>query len=432
MSFLKTFSDTLQLRAYQALLERKIETATAITKSRHLALFAWALPPNSNAGVFRPLSFIKYSKDRGWKISAFHGTPPVNQSQCGSTLLHQIPPSTTLECVPPSNLQPSYRLTPQIDGGFPNAVELARRAIRTLGKSPPAIVAASGPPFYTFVAARYVARYFAVPFVLDYRDEWSECPFDFVSRNRDNRAWEKRCLADADAVVFTTASHLDHQVRVFRELARERAHLIPNGWDADDFDAAQLAAHSNQRSNTTITLSHIGTLSGHNLPNSFLEQVAAVLKHDQELRRRLIIRFIGRRSSDADNALTSFPYPGNIQIIDHVDKQDANRLMIESDALLLISSPGLERYLPGKLFDYVAARRPILVTGVPGETTAVVSQLEAGAHALDTDGLEKAIHRLQDGFNLDPEKIESWLHHHRRDVLANQFFDLLDGHIRSN
>lgn len=393
----------------------------------NLAIFAWALPPNSNAGVFRPLSFIKYGERLGWHISAFHAPAPSNQSQNGQSLLLQIPEHTQLHSVPPSRLRPSYRLTPQIDGGYCNALEMALYAINTLSESPPDAVLASGPPFHTFVAASFVAKHFGVPLILDYRDEWTECPFDFVSKNSDDVKWEKRCLETAAAVIFTTQSHIEHQTRVFSELSYTKTHLISNGWDVDDFDAAGSEARRKPVSDSDIfQLSHIGTLAGHNLPGNFLSNVEQAFDMLPVLRERLRIRFVGRRSPEADNQLQRFAYQDNLEIIDHVDKRTANRLMMESDALLLISAMGLERYLPGKLFDYVASRRPILVAGQPGESANVIKLLHAGLHIRDASELVSALEAPLRWSNPDSSLVSSWLNDHRRDVLAAKLFSLLE------
>ncbi|MFN4065410.1 MAG: hypothetical protein ACK4JA_14520, partial [Parazoarcus communis] len=111
---------------------------------------------------------------------------------------------------------------------------------------------------------------------------------------------------------------------------------------------------------------------------------------------------------------------------DHVDKRTANQLMMESDALLLISAEGLERYLPGKLFDYVASRRPILVAGQPGESANVVKLLHAGLHIRDASELISALETPSRWSNPDSPLVSSWLNDHRRDVLAARLFSLLE------
>lgn len=395
---------------------------------RHLALFAWALPPNSNAGVYRPLSFIRYGTELGWRIDAFQGEVPTNQNEHGNELLSHVPANAKLYIVPSSPRQPSYRLFPQIDGGFKNALTDARYAIQLLAKDPPDIVLASGPPFHVFLAAYFVAKRFGVPLVLDYRDEWTECPFDFVSKGNQDRFWERRCLAAATAVLFTTQSHLEHQLAQFAELKKEKAHLIPNGWESDDF-----LINDNQNdiqksaNNGILNLAHIGNLASHTLPDDFLKALAELLTNEPEWQKRIIVNFIGRRSPAATSVLDSFPYRDNLKLINHVGKREANRLMQEADVLLLIAAPELERYLPGKLFDYVAAHRPILIFGSPGESSRVLEKIGVGSLCPSGSGklLGEALQLLwKTDIRKNSTILQKWLDHHKRANLAKEAFDI--------
>jgi glycosyltransferase involved in cell wall biosynthesis len=395
---------------------------------RHLALLA-PLPPHTGAGVHRPLSFMQYGARRGWRIDAFVGPAPDKEREHGEELLARVPASARLHVVPPPTRQPSHNFFPRVDGGFTKALAHARVAIDALHDDPPDVVLASGPPFFTFVAARFVARHFDVPFVLDYRDEWTECPFDFVKKDGDDLKWERRCLAEAEAVLFVTESFLEHQLRVFPQLDRRRAHVVPNGWDPDDFAiASRDSASTPHQMNGIVQIAHVGALSGHTPPFEFLESVQQLLDDRPEWIARLRVSFIGRRSLTADAALREFPYPEVVEVIDQVGKREAIRRMHDADVLLVLSAPGLERYLPSKLFEYLASRRPVLIFGSAGESSALVEKLGAGMLCGPGSGeaLANALTALCD-LELPPHDhaVSAWLQNHRRDVLSARAFDTI-------
>lgn len=425
---LSTLIDTLLLGKYWVSLEMGA-TNGCVRTDKNLALMTWALPPNTNAGVYRPLSFLKYGRKYGWNIDAFCGETPLNQRQHGEELLSQIPSDVKIHVVQSPCQVPSYSLFPRIDGGFKNALAFARDAIRILEANPPSVVMASGPPFFSFVAAFFTARWFGVPLVLDYRDEWSQCPFDFVDKSGHDVWWERRCLLAASAVIFTTESHRRHQLMTFKELRESVTHVVPNGWEASDFSEQDNIAESAVRTNTTFTLAHVGNLAGHTPPHNFLNSLSQVLHENDNLRKLFRLQLIGRRSSEADSVIMSFPYKENIEIIDHVGKREANMRMRKADALLLIATVELQRYLPGKLFDYVAARRPILIFGSEGESSNLLCRLGVGVicEPNNPSKLLEVLQNLITSENIaENNKIEVWLDAHRRDVLARKAFDILE------
>jgi len=431
MTLVQTLIDSAVVGADWLSLERpRLRRSASAQPGRHLALFAWALPPNSGAGVHRPLSFIRYGSGAGWRIDAFCGEPRDEQRQHGDELLSRVPRGATLHAVPRSSRQPSYRFFTPIDGGLTNALAFAHHASTTLANDPPDIVLASGPPFSMFVAGLLVSRRFGVPLVLDYRDEWTECPYDFVNKDGNDRAWERRCLRAADAVLFTTESHRRHQLATFPELLSRKAHLVPNGWEPDDFvDAGRKPRVVEPTEAAVVCLSHVGTLAGHIPPNDFLDSLQQLLTEEPGRIPSIRIQFIGRRSSSVDAAIRTFKFPTVIEVIDHVGKREANRRMQESDGLLLLAAPDLERYLPGKLFDYLASRRPVLVFGSRGESATLVDQLGAGVFCPSGSvaALRDALVRLQ---KLDMtgqrDSVDDWLREHRREALASRAFAVIE------
>jgi glycosyltransferase involved in cell wall biosynthesis len=439
VTFFRTLADTALSGATLLSLElpslrwnRGAHVGGGSRDGRHLALFA-PVPPHTGAGVHRPLSFVQYGARQGWRIDAFGGPAPGHESEHGNELLARVPPSARLHVVPPSSRQPSHNYFPRVDGGFTNALAHAVFANDALRHDPPDVVLASGPPFFTFVAARFVARHFGVPLVLDYRDEWTECPFDFVTKDGDDLTWERRCLAEAAAVLFVTESFLKHQLSVFPQLDRRKAHVVPNGWDPDDFAIASRDSLTAQRvRDAVVRVAHVGALSGHTPPFEFLERVRQLIEERPEWLSRLRISFIGRRSLTADAAIRAFPYPEVVELVDQVGKREAIRRMHDADVLLVLSAPGLERYLPSKLFEYLATRRPVLIFGSAGESSALVEKLGAGMLCPPGSG-EALGDTLTKLCTLDQRPhdhaVSAWLQEHRRDVLSARAFATIDSLI---
>lgn len=97
--------------------------------------------------------------------------------------------------------------------------------------------------------------------------------------------------------------------------------------------------------------------------------------------------------------------------------------------LLLINEPGLARYRPGKLYDYLAAGRSVLVFGEGGEVADLVRALDAGMRvpAGDESALAEAREALEagTGYRTDDRGRREWLRAHTRQRLADEMFAIL-------
>jgi glycosyltransferase involved in cell wall biosynthesis len=280
------------------------------------------------------------------------------------------------------------------------------------------------------MAGYYLRREFGCGLVLDYRDEWTECPFDFVMPGTSDRSWEERCLRAADRVVFTTRSQLEHQLEVFKGLSYGKCAVIPNGWGADDSLAeGPPSAPVGKAGSARYDLSFIGTSGSWTMPGAFLEVLDQVLRRRPDLGQTLRLRFIGRKCEGAIDQLKHFSYQETLDVIEEVPQPAALQMMRSSAALLLLNEPRLSRYLPGKLYEYIAARRPVLVFGEGGEVAGLIRRLGAGVVVPKNNpaALEHAIDRIVSGNLKAPSgaSIATWLSNHTRERMARRFFDLV-------
>jgi hypothetical protein len=176
-------------------------------------LLAWFFPPMLSGGTYRPLSLVKHGSELGWRFCVLGGVPRAPTGAPGAHLLAQVPDGTRV-----IRIEEGRRYFFTIDGGLATALDAVAAVKTELGQTVPRAVIASGPPFTMFVAGRFLARWYDVPLVVDYRDEWTESPFEFVKPGRLDGWWERRCLESADLVVFTTESQRDHALTTFPRL----------------------------------------------------------------------------------------------------------------------------------------------------------------------------------------------------------------------
>ncbi|MBK9363217.1 MAG: glycosyltransferase [Rubrivivax sp.] len=274
-------------------------------------MLVWEFAPAVAGGVYRPAALARYALRAGWDVTVVTAPAPTQPSQAGLDLLAYVGPGVRIIRFKPSGLVPSVRLFPRVDGSLVNALDMADGARRAFGGDLPARIVASGPPFCSHVAAMWLAGSSNRQVILECRDEWTSCPFDFVDTGGDNPRWESRCLQRADRVVVTTESQKRQMVARFGAAFVRSCTVVPNGWEPSESagrDEVTAGAPPGQ-----VVLTFAGKLGGHTDAGRFLQALARLLARRPEWKSCLRVRFVGAKRADAKRQLDTFEHP---QVLD--------------------------------------------------------------------------------------------------------------------
>ena len=275
----------------------------------------------------------------------------------------------------------------------------------------------------TFVSAFFLARRFAVPLALDYRDEWNLRPPSFVQPSRFGKRWENRILALASTVLFATEGLRDLYAVTSGATENSKHHFAPNGWDPEDFEAAS-AISRQAESRSKFTISFVGRSGPHTDPAQFLESFSAVMNRSADLRQCIVVRFVGPKTSESEIALVRIRdhFPECIELSGPVPKDTAVAEILDADTVLLLLDPFFSTAVPGKLFEYIAADKPVLVYGDCGVAADLVRELGAGlvVPSGDTAALDAALRQLlrEPLEHWRTAKRQNWIQAHTREALS--------------
>jgi len=196
----------------------------------------------------------------------------------------------------------------------------------------------------------------------------------------------------AAAVARAVARRADAIVAVSDAIAAEAAVLEPtgelvtiaNGCDFDDFSG--LEYHRSER----FRITHTGSFFGKRDPRPFLTAL-----HDSGLHG--VARFIGGfRSADREWA-EELGLGDRLELHPYVPRRRSLELQRDSEALLLLIPEAAGRgrgVLSGKVFEYIAAERPILAVVPPdGAAAKLIEETQAGVVAPpeDVDAIRAAL-----------------------------------------
>ncbi len=360
---------------------------------RHLAFLAYNFPPMGGGGVQRSVKFVKYLPLFGWVPTVVAADDPSYWAR-DDTLLGDIAPDTAVRRLSPtrpgalryllSRLCSEAAANRIVDGLFiPDDRVLwavrAALAVRVMVKKQAIrAVYTTSPPHSTHVSGLMLKRMTGLPWIADFRDSWTgDFRYDPPTRRvaKAHARWEKRIFEAADRVICNTETSRNGFISAFG-IDPNRLVTIYNGFDASDFSGGpERKAGSAER----IVITHSGSFYGSYSPEVFVRALAVAIEQDAELARRVTVRFVGVMDGNTELKVREI-LPGHCSFTGYVDHARAIEAIMESD-INLITLPvddSASYIVPGKLFEYLAARRPILSVAPPGETARIIESARAG------------------------------------------------------
>jgi glycosyltransferase involved in cell wall biosynthesis len=293
------------------------------------------------------------------------------------------------------------------------------------------IVLSSGPPMSPHLAVWLARPALRGRWIIDMRDPW--CDQDLFSEVQSelsrtlNRRFERLALEAADAVSATTRGY----ARVLRERYRhkqDQIHLILNGFDGE----AEASAPPQGR----LALLYAGSLYYNRDPFPLLRAIHKLVNRPDVERERVSFRLVGY--CDTWNGQDLGPWIARHQLEDcvsvhpPVSPAEVRRLMAESNVLVNFAQ-GQPMQIPAKMFEYIAARRDMLLMAEPDSDSAWVGG-QAGCALVvppgDQPAIDAAVAELYEKYVRSPRHSDfdlARLMTYSREVQNARFLDLLAG-----
>lgn len=262
---------------------------------------------------------------------------------------------------------------------FPHALKAGLRLLR---RKKFQLIYATGEPYSSYMIALWLSRLTGVPFVLDMRDPWTLAPYRIVRhvpfRHIVERRQERRVLVAAKACIFaiTTALYKD----AYPDLQR-KFHYIPNGYDSADFEGVAPKRFDN------FTVVHSGTfLPGYRTAETFLQALRQLVTTRPDIVNQLQVLFVGRPGQE-EKLTEKLSLRGIVKHIGYVPHSESIGYLKGADLLLLIG--GRHSWEEsGKVYEYIAAGKPILALVEPAGSAATLLQSIPWARVIRRESID--------------------------------------------
>ena len=413
---------------------------------KRLLIITYYWPPTGGSGVQRWVKFSKYLPESGWQPVVY---TPENPEQLArdESLLADIPACAEVIKthitepyevyrrltggkkgegeVNPVNAQKKnwkQRLSLWVRGNcfIPDPrIGWVRPSVRFLKKylaeHPVDAVVTTGPPHSVHLIGLGLKKALGLRWIADFRDPWTEM-FYYKhlglgpAADRRHHRLEQAVLDGADTVISVSPPVAED----FRARTKTPVVLITNGFDEDDFKPSFASPTGEspcegvvepgcpgisrtlfpgpgkpgpQARWPEIRLVHTGLFAADGNPLNLWDALAERCAADPDFRKQLQIRLAGKVDAAITAAIRARGLGENLVELGYLPHDETVREQRAADILLLPlrREPEYAKVLPGKIFEYLAARRPVLGVGQEDGAAAEVLRDSGAGQMFDWD-----------------------------------------------
>jgi glycosyltransferase involved in cell wall biosynthesis len=415
---------------------------------RNVLVIAYYFPPMGLSGVQRTLKFVKYLPQFGWQPTILTVTPTGYYAQ-DYTLLDELH-TQHIEIIRTGSLDPNrlFRkkgvvkmpserwrkmLTFVSDTLFipDNKIGWKRKALKAAEKlfteKKFDVIFSTAPPFTDFIIGTALHKKFHTPLVLDYRDVWHEYPYKYYPtplHKLMNYKLEKKALRASTRVIATNRRVKELILKRYKFLHYHDITILPQG-----FDPADVRSNSKHviPPSKGLRIAHAGVFYGERTPKYLLQALRKLFTTMPQLKNQIEVILIGTIQDEYVRMIKSMELDGNVTTTGYLDHQHCLTYLQSSDILWLMLNNDTQS--PGKLYEYIGLRKPILASVPEGFVRQTLKETEC-AEIVDPENVDataEAIHRLYDLHRKGtlPQPNEEIVQKYNRVELTNELSKIL-------
>lgn len=361
---------------------------------KKLLIITYYWPPSGGIGVLRCLKYAKYLSKLGWEITVFtvkNGQYPYIDHSNDKDIPDNIK-------VIRSNIWEPYNIYKLISGkkktenvnnvfstsnskrGFiynfsvwirSNFFIPDARAIwvkpsvkyleKYLAENEIDAILSNGPPHSnTRIACLLKKKFPRIHWHADFQDPWSQV--DYFAQLKLT-SWGHKKHIEMEQEVFQYADSISIVSPSWKtdleSIGAKNVKVLEWGFDIDDYKSIDRVPDQK------FTIAHIGIMGFDRNPIMFFQAVKELIDENEYFSNNFELKLIGEVDLTVRNEIQKFGLEPWVNYKGSVSRNIAIQETLNSQVLLLLlnQQPNAKGRIPGKLFEYLAVSRPILVLG---------------------------------------------------------------------
>jgi len=246
-----------------------------------------------------------------------------------------------------------------------------------LNQNPVDAIITTGPPHSMhFIGLGLKKNFPNLPWIADFRDPWTNIFFYKDLKigwlaDKIHHQLERKIIKTTDCLLVVSKGMKEE----FEVLQPKRLEIISNGYDDADLQSGENVLDEK------FSISHIGLLTPKQNPMVLWKVLSEICNENFEFNSDLEIKLVGNVDFSVLESINQFGLQKQLTKIAYLPHNEAIAEQQTSQILLLLlmNEPGNKCILTGKLFEYLAAKRPVLAFGpTDGDAAAVLRDANAG------------------------------------------------------
>jgi glycosyltransferase involved in cell wall biosynthesis len=233
-----------------------------------------------------------------------------------------------------------------------------------------------GPPHTNTLIACLLKEKTGIPWLSDFQDPWTQV--DYYQRlkltkwaNKKHHRLEQRAFKAADKMTIVSPSWK----RDLEGIGAKDVSVLVWGYDEDDFNSLKVSLDKK------LTLTHSGLLSYDRHPESLFAAMAELKQELEGFADTFSLQLIGQIDTQVKENIKNYGIEDMTNIILQIPRQKSLEYIASSQLTLLLlnQAENVMGRIPGKLFEYLATKRPILCLGPQGsDVDNIITESKAG------------------------------------------------------